>query len=194
MEKNRLLTLALVISNIAKVFFVLLIAAMSGVLVHWHISPETYKNVLLTIDSSNEVRYIFKNNDTITGPEDSISIADTGAALSQISNISFYFHFLQTVGHFIILILIVNQVTRIIRSVKALETFRGDNSQAFRKIGIYCVALALLGCIKWFEVSNHTRMSFSVGAIPLAFALGAFILAEIFKEGNKLYEAEQLTI
>jgi hypothetical protein len=194
MEKNRLLTIALVTGNIAKAFFLLLIAAMSVVLVHWHISPETYKDVVITIDSSNEVRYVFKHNDNLAVPENSISIAETGASLSQISNVSFYFHFLQTVGHFIILILIVNQIIRIIRSVKALETFRDDNSQAFRKIGIYCVTMALLGCIKWLEVGNHERMSFSFGIVPLAFALGAFILAEIFKEGNKLYEAEQLTI
>ena len=194
MEKNRLLNFALVISNIAKAFFVLLITAMSVVLVHWHISPETYKDVIVTIDSSNEVRYVFKHNDTLAGPVDNTLVAGTEGTLSQLSHVSFYIHFLQTVGHFIILILIVNQIIRVIRSVKALETFRGDNSQAFRKIGVYCVAIALLTCFKWFEVSNHERMSFSVGVVPLAFALGAFILAEIFKEGNKLYEAEQLTI
>ncbi|NEM98139.1 DUF2975 domain-containing protein [Pontibacter burrus] len=194
MEKNRLLAIALITGNITKAFFVLLIAVMTVVLIHWHVSPETYNDVVITIDSSNEVRYVFKHNDNPASPEASISIADTGAVLSQISNASFYFHFFQTVGHFIILILILNQVTRIIRSVKVLETFRGANSQAFRKIGIYCVAMAFLGCIKWFEVGTHTRMSFSLGATPLAFALGAFIMSEILKEGNKLYEAEQLTI
>ncbi|MER2996325.1 DUF2975 domain-containing protein [Pontibacter populi] len=193
MEKNRLLTFALAISNIAKAFFVLLIVAMAVVLAHWHIAPETYKDVLVTIDSSNEVKYVFKHNDTLTEPEDSIQ-ADTIGTLSQISHVSFYFHYLQTVGQFILLILIISQVSRIIRSVKAFETFRENNSHAFWKIGIYCVAIALLNCIKWFEVSHHTRMSFSIGVVPLAFALGAFILAEIFKEGNKLYEAEQLTI
>ncbi|MBB6610963.1 DUF2975 domain-containing protein [Pontibacter sp. Tf4] len=198
MKKNRLLNSALFISNVLKYIFILLIAAMTFVLIHWHFSPSTYKNIAIVIDKTGDTSYIWANNAYLVAPDATNPKINSNnkewIQLTQINQQSLYTHYVQTAGYFILLILIINQITNIIGSVKILETFRRDNCSAFRKIGFYCLAIALLTFFKWYEIESNYFMSVSLKPIPLSFALGAFILAEIFKEGNKLYEAEQLTI
>ena len=80
------------------------------------------------------------------------------------------------------------------QSVKSFKTFQKNNVYSFRKIGKYIFIIFLL--------SSYIKVRFQQGGIsgthinftPLLLGLVAFIMAEIFKEGNELEVENNLTI
>jgi hypothetical protein len=198
MKKNRLLSLTLIVCNIFKFIFILFIAMMTVVLVHWHFSPETYKNVHITTDKTSNAVYTFADSYSLVEPDATDKKIDTNnkesIRLNQLNHASLYIYYLQALGLSVFWLLIIQEIKRIVRSVKGLQTFRSSNSKAFKNIGLYCLGIALLSAFKWVGLDGYSFFGIYFQFTSLTFALGAFILAEIFKEGNKLYEAEQLTI
>lgn len=91
-------------------------------------------------------------------------------------------------------ILIINEILKVIRSIRSLETFKEKNILAFRRMGNIFLAFFF---IQMFSLTpNGDQYSFSI-SLPLFYLfamIGCHILAEIFKEGNKLMEENQLTI
>ncbi|MBC5993483.1 DUF2975 domain-containing protein [Pontibacter cellulosilyticus] len=114
--------------------------------------------------------------------------------LQDISQLSLYLFYLQSVAILIIWIFILQQISKLIRSVRELQTFRNSNSTTLRRIGRYCFLIFILTAFRWAETETGSFIGIYINYLPVLFMLGAFILAEIFEEGNKLYEAEQLTI
>ena len=198
MEKNRLLDSALSICNLFKFLFIIFIVASTVVLVHWHFSPDTYKNVSITIDKKSNAAYTMSDDYSVVEPGKTDQKLNANnkefIRLTELNHQSMYVHYLQSVGLLVLWLLIIREIKRVIRSVKGLTTFRSSNSGAFRKIGKYCLGIALLSAFKWISLEGHSFFGIYFQFMPLAFAMAAFILAEIFEEGNKLYEAEQLTI
>jgi hypothetical protein len=57
-----------------------------------------------------------------------------------------------------------------------------------------CLGVSILQGVMLFFADGYSTVRFSMEMTPLLLMLGAFIMAEIFKEGNKLFEQDQLTI
>ena len=167
-------------------------------LIHWHLPPEAYKNLSVYLDRKADAIYSFTATYSSAGSEVSYKKVEVNSReavkLSQLSHLSVYVLYPQSVGLLFFWLLIIKEISHIIKSVKGLQTFRSSNSNAFKNIGLGCLGIALLSAFKWTGVNGYSFFGLYFQISPLAFALGAFILAEIFKEGNKLYEAEQLTI
>ncbi|WP_299824283.1 DUF2975 domain-containing protein [uncultured Pontibacter sp.] len=198
MKKNKLLSAALSVCNIFKLLFIIFIAASTVLLVHWHFSPDTYKDISITLDKTSNAVYTMADDYAVENSSDTdkrIHAKNREAIrITDLNHQSLYVFYLQSVGLLVFWLLIIQEIKSIIKSVKGLETFRSSNSKAFRKIGKYCLGIALLSAFKWIGLEGHSFFGLYFQFMPLAFAMAAFILAEVFEEGNKLYEAEQLTI
>ena len=83
---------------------------------------------------------------------------------------------------------------KIMESVRSLKTFQNLNVQSFRKIGTYCIAITILNLITYLDLGTFTQQSLYIETTPLIIGLFAFILAEIFKEGNHLMQENELTV
>jgi hypothetical protein len=114
--------------------------------------------------------------------------------LNDLQPFSRYFTFLQLVLSIVLGCFIVGEVIRILKSVQAFEPFNATNVKSFRRIGYFLVAMLVLNSFHFLSTNTTSSISFSINYTLLIFMLIAFILAEIFSEGEKLYEQEKLTI
>ncbi|MEJ8801403.1 hypothetical protein [Pontibacter sp. H249] len=198
MQKNKLLNITLLICDIFKYLFIVFIAASTILLIHWHLSPNTYENINITIDKTSNAVFTMADSYSLTGPGTSNKKIDTSnkdlIRLTELNHVSLYVHYLQSVGLLAFWLLIIQEIKRVIKSVKGLKTFRSSNGKSLNRIGKYSLGIFVLSAFKWIGLPEYSFFGIYFQFMPLAFAIAAFILAEIFEEGNKLYEAEQLTI
>ncbi|ALI98824.1 DUF2975 domain-containing protein [Rufibacter tibetensis] len=211
MDKNLLLDIALRGGKTFTRLMLLVLVLYIGVFVHWHIRPEAYKTVVVSPDH-NSVRFFKSDGEELPSTDDVANKKRTGfnidipssigkeiyldqeISLGSISRFSLYVLSLQFVVGLGLLLLIVRELMNVIRAVQSVQTFHSKSVEAFRKIGFLCLGLALINGFWFLDAEGISRMGFSLKMTPLLFMLGAFIMAEIFKEGNKLYEQDQLTI
>jgi hypothetical protein len=78
--------------------------------------------------------------------------------------------------------------------VRVIQTFRKANVKSFRKIGKYFLLIFILTSFSIVIFEQGMFYGFSLSFTPLVLMFVAYILAEIFKEGNDLSEENQLTI
>lgn len=153
--------------------------------VHIQINREFYQDKLVKIDKS----FISYNP--------SLEI-NTGAnnvfVLGQLNTSSLYFNYLRYSSLLILFFLSIREFKKILKSVQSLETFRNDNVKSFRCIGQYVFVYFILSSFYWYQFNEIGFSGFAFSFTPLIIMLFAFILAEIFKEGNLLLEDKELTI
>ncbi len=95
----------------------------------------------------------------------------------------------------VVVFLIFSELIKVVQSIKSLKTFTNNNIQAFKNIGIYLLIIFALGAISLnIGEGDSYRFSFSIKFYPLIGALFALLMAEIFKEGNRLREENELTV
>lgn len=189
MKKNRLLNVA---TFACKTFcFVQLgmLLFITIVLIHWHIDREFYSEIVLKPG--------FLNNSTIGYSVATSWTTDTLKApltLSYVKPVSLYFLYIQMSTILFLAFLTFKEFLKIIRSVRLIETFKRSNIKSFRSIGKYFLLIFILTsfCVVIYEQGMFYSLSLSF--TPLILMFGAYILAEIFKEGNDLSEENQLTI
>lgn len=189
MKKNRLLNVA---TFACKTFcFVQLgmLLFITIVLIHWHIDREFYSEIVLKPG--------FLNNSTIGYSVATSWTTDTLKApltLSYVKPVSLYFLYIQMSIILFLAFLTFKEFLKIIRSVRLIETFKRSNIKSFRSIGKYFLLIFILTsfCVVIYEQGMFYSLSLSFTPLILMFV--AYILAEIFKEGNDLSEENQLTI
>ena len=203
MNKNRLLDLAFIGTAVVGVSLCLAMCILMGVFIHWHITPESYKSVQvivedrsITLSEAENVsanppsgKFYFKLNIGRTN-----STFEKRFYLNDLNRASLYFTFFQLVLGMILSMLMVQEVRKILKSVQDLETFNSRNVKAFRTLGYLCLAMAALNSVLILSTNQDAIKNFSVDFTSLSFMLAAFIMAEIFKEGQNLSEQDQLTI
>jgi hypothetical protein len=194
MEKNKLLNIAIIICKGVRIFYIFLFIALTSVLIHFQFSPESYKE--LKYDSKNSGNFIFHTStvsntkNTVTDETKNIDVF----SFSEITKTSVFFNYLQFSAIFIFIFLSVKEFQFVIESVKKLKTFQNNNVTSFRKIGKYIFIIFLLMSYTNVQFQEIGKIGFQLELTPLLFVLIAFIMAEIFKEGNSLQEENDLTI
>ena len=189
MDKNTLLNIASGLCTISRVILVISILATTVFLIHFLIDTSAYSDIKVTIpESSSNLKIEF---------EDIVGEAPVNTNVFTIDDWntgSMIFTYFQIIGILTLLYLSIGEFAKVLRSVRKLKTFQITNEQAFRKIGFYCIFLAILTTITYWQFGNYSLSRFSISFNALGFALFAFILSEIFKEGNTLKTENDLTI
>mgnify|MGYP006266416531 CR=1 FL=1 len=178
---NKVLRTAKVVTRIAKVFMIAI--AFSG---FFTILPAT-----LGMFSADNF-YVSEELDSISWSTDEL---EEGVDLSQMPvwlgvAVSVYWFIIGA-----IYVLILNQVSRLLNSMEAISTFYEGSIEAFRKITRLFVALFVVSLValSWKGADSYT---FGIEADPiyLVYALIAWVLTEVFKEGNRLHEETKYTV
>lgn len=195
-EKNRLLHLAALtctgLGFLAKVYLVLI----TCMVIYWHVNPALYDFIAIPQPASDSSLQLQATSLSITFAKSELA-AVTSNSVVEVPSIKYdtvYLLYLQLAGLAIIWVLILREIQRILASVGELQTFRNSNEGAFRKIGLYCFCIFLVSSFEWLHTDTAYLFALHLDAVPLLFMLMSLLLAQIFSEGNKLYEAEQLTI
>lgn len=189
MSNNSLLKISYFLCHFSKIICGITIIAVAAIFIHFQINPSSYGEFPINISDSPSIFRI--DTESYKGGK-VIDINDL--KLTSWNTASLYFTFLQYIASLILIYLSIDEFKKILLSVKKLETFRNTNVNAFRKIGFYCLLISFLNIFSYYEFGDYSKITFSISLNALPFALLAFILAEVFKEGNNLLEENQLTI
>lgn len=189
MNKNSLLSVANFFCNFFKLLIGILIIAITIAFIHFQFDRDFY----------NEWSMEKPENGSVIRFEREAFLGQNGKELEKLKvtdwkTVSLYFTYLKFTATLILFFLAIHQFSKVLKSVRRLKTFKAINVGAFRKIGYYCLGIAALSFFNYWGFENYTKSSISVSLDVILIALIAFILAEIFKEGNILMEENQLTV
>jgi len=194
MTKNTLLNIGIIICKFLRLFQIAVFVILTGVFVHLQISPSTYKNV--DIDFKNNARGIsIKKTSSykiyVDGqvPEDSDVFT-----VNNIKTISLFFNFIKLSLILILSFLCLKEFQKVIESVKEIKTFQKRNVSSFRRIGKYLLIIFILVSYSSITFQQGGTSGFHISFELLILALLAYIMAEIFMEGNKLSEENKFTV
>ena len=192
MKKNKLLNIAVVLCKSIRVVYIIAFLILTGIFIHFQIAPDYYKKANYSFNNKTSGFQISKS---IRWKISSPKLEDKDVySIDKILKTSLYINYLKLVAILLFMFLATKEFQKVMQSVKDLKTFQKNNVHSFRKIGKYIFMIFLL--------SSYTKVRFQQGGIsdthmnltPLLFVLAAFIMSEIFKEGNALEEENDLTI
>jgi len=189
MKKNPLLNVATFTCKIFCLAQLGMFLFITIVLIHWHIDRDFYSEKVLTSG--------FLNKSTIGYSVTTRWTTDTLKAPLTLSNVkpaSLYFCYIQISMTLFLTFLTFKECLKVIRSVRLIQTFKKANIKSFRSIGKYFLLIFILTSFSVVYFKQGMFYGLSLSFTPLILMFVAYILAEIFKEGNDLSEENQLTI
>ncbi len=203
MTKNTILRLAIIFCEVLRWLTIILGVLLLVAFIHLQINPAFYKDYSLVIQTGgflNSEYHILENSQI------GWTKTTTAFSLSSITGISLYLIFFQMILVLSFWYMIYFEFEKIIKSVKNIQTFQKRNVQSLKKIGKYFILIAIVSFFYFITYCQETqvaetyrtirgfRTGFNINFTTIFIAIIAFIFAEIFKEGNKLYQENQLTI
>lgn len=192
MKKNLLLTFATLICTILCISNIIIFLVSSAALVYWHLNPEYFSNYSLIPENprpDNFFGYTVNRSWTI-GNEKAVN----QFTINKIKAPFLYLIYFQSTAINLIVFLIFKEFLNIIKSVKMIHSFRIKNITSFRKIGKYLFTFFILSSFYIVIAEQGEFYGFYIHVTPLVLMLIAYILGEVFKEGNGLLEENQLTV
>jgi hypothetical protein len=198
MTKNKLLNIAIGICKFLKLIYILSFVVITIIFIHIQIDKEAYNDLKINHTDPQTTLSVGINksySNKWENPYNEVYV------LEKLTTTTIYLIYFKFACIFALLFLSIKEFQNIIQSVKRLDTFRLNNILSFRKIGKYLILYFMLTLL-YFTLSFKNTLYFGQGGFsqtsisftPLLFALISFILAEIFKEGNKLQQENELTI
>ncbi|MDO3694342.1 DUF2975 domain-containing protein [Wenyingzhuangia sp. chi5] len=203
MKKNTLLSIAIVICKFIRVLYVLIFLIFAGFFVHLQINPSYYNKIGL----SNKLD--FKNNSFVTSYKVSNGIhintrrtykyegeqKDSDVfTLDQLKKTSLYFSFIKYSVVLFLGFLCFGEFQKVMESVKEVKTFQENNVLSFRRIGKYLLIICVLTSFYYHAFQRGGINGVNITPNLLILSLLAYIMAEVFKEGNNLEEENKLTV
>lgn len=189
MKRNKIISAAILLSRIFILLCAVLFLTFTITTIYWHFNADAFANVEVT----NSFKAGFGVNDIRVYPVNTPKPAD-GIFLSELNYGMIYWLYLRGAFFFTLTVLILRKIILILRSINTLQTFYQDNIKHFQAIAQYAFLAFLLSCFNFSYLNGNSEISFKFAFTPLAFALGALVLAEVFKEGKQLLEDQNLII
>jgi hypothetical protein len=198
MNRNRLLTISFTVCKILSMVLLVLLCAYACMFIHWHFNPGFYEHVTIGNILGNNTTSVSTDRISVTF----VDLTTSGVkpdtekifTLGHLNYFSFYLLFVQVISYFILSILIISEIQQVIQSVQEFDSFRIRNVISFRKIGLYCFLFFIVSGFLLVQTSEGNFLGLYFHLAPLGFMLASFVLAEVFREGNKLYEEQQFTV
>ncbi|WP_439151042.1 DUF2975 domain-containing protein [Winogradskyella sp.] len=195
MTKNTLLNIAILVTRLLKIILIIATIALTGLFVYAQIDEDAFTDKEIVLNANPSLTRISYLKSTVW-KEDT---ADTEFDLKpytfeKLNTVSLYINYFKILIIVVLIYLIIKAFETIMLSVKTLNTFSRRNAKLFRQIGVYIVFITILTSytVLRFETGHQTITHVSL--TPVIYLLSAFIMAEIFKEGENLKEENDLTI
>ena len=188
MKRNKLLTLSIYFFRFVQVCMVLFLLASLFLLAAYQFAPEKFSDSkFLPLEA--DLRWM--NLNVINSPD----FEEKGSvSLGKMPSFFLYLLYFQIVTVFILGWLVVKEFKKVIYSLKQLRTFQDYNVEAFRKISKYFLAIFIICNFSFYMIGSEGYFTLDLDIKFAVLAVASFILAEIFREGNRLYQEEQLTV
>lgn len=189
MIQNRVIRYALWTSKIIKGACLILGVAFLVLVAHWHISPLSYDSV--------EVSEAFRPGYGVNGFRLKLGdkiIPDTGTKLSKLPSLMIYWLLLRAVIFVGLTWLMIGVAQKILKSISSFETFHQNNVVQFRVLARYGLIAFIFSCFNFSYLNESLDVYFQITWSPLLLMISSYVLAEVFREGNRLREEQKLII
>jgi small-conductance mechanosensitive channel len=195
MTKNTLLNIAISVSRLLKIILIIAAIVLTGLFVYAQIDKETFadKEIVLSANPSlTGVSYIVSNVWKENTKDATYDLKPY--TFGKLKTVSLYINYFKGLIVAVLMFLIIRAFETIMLSVKTLKTFSRSNVKLFRQIGLYVVFVTILTSYTVLRFESGEQTVSHVSLTPVIYTLLAFIMAEIFKEGENLREENDLTI
>ena len=191
MKKSKILTLTIFVCK--AIAFLQLIALLfcTILLVKIQNDPQKYSDYIIEKDVPSQTILGLPN---FKYAKSKIENADSTVAVSDLNPISLYFIYLQIFIISIFAFLALKEFIKIIRKVQTTETFQIANVKSFKQISKFLLIILLISSIAIISTQKFTYIGFNINYIPFVLMVLAYVMGEIFNEGNDLAEENRLTI
>jgi len=195
MTKNTLLNTAIWVTRLLKIILVIAAISITSLFVYAQIDKDNF--------ADEEI--VLKANPSYLGVSTIVSDVwkdDTNEAqfdskpytFGKLKTVSLYINYFKIIIVAVLLFLILGTFEKIMLSVKTLHTFSSCNAKLFRTIGIYIIVVTILISYTVLRFESGTQTISHLSLTPIIYMLLAFVIAEIFKEGEHLRAENDLTI
>jgi Protein of unknown function (DUF2975) len=195
MTKNTLLNTAILITRLLKIILIIAAIGITSLFVYSQIDKDTFADEEIVLKAnpsylgvSTIISDVWKD-DTEDAKYDSKPYT-----FGKLKTVSLYINYFKVIIVAVLMFLILRTFETIMLSVKTLHTFSSRNAKLFRKIGIYIIIITILISYTVLRFESGSQTIAHLSLTPVIYILLAFILAEIFKEGEYLREENDLTI
>ncbi|MEM8529098.1 MAG: DUF2975 domain-containing protein, partial [Bacteroidota bacterium] len=153
-------------------------------LISWNIFPELYTNFQLLSDCAGKLSFTWNSDgnglNNLSLIEIEKSIVNFNGVRALLIACCWYYT--------------LEQLISILKSMEAMVTFQAKNVKGFRRIAFGVLAISILEIFHYeWEVGTGVLI-LGFDYITMIIVLFFFVLAEIFKEGNQLFEEQKYTI
>lgn len=190
MTKNKLLNIAIIACKSLRILWVFIFTISTLFFIHFQINKDFYKDMEVKFNEPSG----FSIGKTETLLTQKPKEGKETLSLKQITTTSLYINYSKFTAILLFYFLSLKEFQKIIESVKHLKTFQQDNVNSFRRIGKYAFIIFIVSSFTFMTYLDATSSGFQISFTPLILMLLAFIMAEIFKEGNNLKQENDLTI
>lgn len=177
---NTILKAAIITARIIQIMVSVSILVLVIIMITWPMNPEFYDRISLALNNGVFTISTIENAEVVPFSEYAIGYV--------------YYALLKALFISITFLAILKTVLKLIRSIKDLRTFRKENVESFRNIGLLFILLLILNITTIRETGGTMTLTVQFLLNYAVYSLICFVLAEIFKEGNRLHEETQLTI
>lgn len=189
MNRNKTVSIALVICYIILGLSILLVAIWLIVVVHWHYSPDAYQRVDVTQTLKagyglGDIKLYLKKP----------PLNEAAIYLNQLDASMLYWLTIRTFIFLGINVMIIRSIIKILQSIQDLKTFYDGNITYLKAIAKYGFLATLLSFFNISYFQSEFDFHFTIPFAPLILASLALVLAEVFKEGKLLLEDKNLII
>lgn len=194
MTKNTLLNIAIFLSRLLKIALIITTIGLSGLFVYAQIYKETFEDKEIVLRGNASFVGVSNIQTTVWKDANAVDYDMKPYTFGKVEIVSLYMNFFKALIVAVLLFLILRNFERIMLSVKSIKTFSRTNVKRFRQIGIYVVFVSILMSYTVLRFENGNQTISNTSLAPIIYVVLAFVMAEIFKEGEGLREENDLTI
>lgn len=195
MTKNTILNIAIWVTRLLKIILIIAAIGLTGLFVYAQIDEEAFADEDIVLSANPSLLRVSYITSTVWKDDTTDAQFDLKPyTFEKLNTVSLYINYFKILIIAVLMYLIIKAFETIMLSVKTLNTFSRSNTKLFRQIGVYIIFVTILTSytVLRFETGHQTMTHISL--TPVIYLLSAFIMAEIFKEGENLKEENDLTI
>jgi hypothetical protein len=158
-------------------------------LIYWHIDPAAFR----LVDLSDAFKAGYGVNG-IQFYKQAEQLPSDAVLMSDLSRPMMYWLFLRVTIFVALTILITRTALKVVHSIKSLRTFYNDNPRHLKNIALYAFIAFVFSIFNFIFYNGTSELNLKTAFGPLVLAVAALVLAEVFNEGKKLLEEQNLII
>ena len=190
-----ILNIAILVSRFLKALIIITTLVFSILFVYVQFDKKTFADKEVILSANPSIMRVSFIESTVWKEEGKETDYDMKPyTFGKLKTISLVLNFFKLLIIAVLLFFILRSFETIMLSVKTLKTFSAKNTKRFRQIAISIVIIAILTSYNVLHFDNGEQKLTHISMTPVIYIILAFIMAEIFKEGEILREENDLTI